>query len=225
MDNEFIAISPTVLADILNREQVMGISIQSIWHPVPRIAGSAYTVRCCGLDNTMVHAAIYRADPGDVIVVETSGCDFAVAGGNVCAVAKRRGIAGFVIDGVIRDISEIRQDQFPVFAKGIYPKPGIKGGQGAIGTSITCGGVHVSKGDIVVADEEGIVVVPKHLKVDILEKARAARDAEPSLEAWQKKHRISIDRFLSKGKAESAKTEPAKTEPNRMMDWIWKLER
>jgi regulator of RNase E activity RraA len=208
MDKEFIAISPTVLADILNREQVMGISIQSIWHPVPRIAGPAYTVRCCGMDNTMVHAAIYRADPGDVIVVETGGCDFAVAGGNVCAVAKKRGIAGFVIDGVIRDLSEICQDQFPVFAKGIYPKPGIKGGEGAMGTSIKCGGVHVSKGDIVVADEEGIVVVPKHLKVDILEKVRAAKDADLSLEAWQRKHMVFIERLLIRGKAESTETEP-----------------
>ena len=208
MDKEFIALSPTVLADTLNREQVMDISIQSIWHPVPRIAGPAYTVRCSGMDNTMVHAAIYRADPGDVLVVETGGCDFAVAGGNVCAVAKKRGIAGFVIDGVIRDLGEIRRDQFPVFARGIYPKPGIKGGKGAIGTSIKCGGVNVSRGDMVVADEEGIVVVPKHLKVDVLEKAHAAQAADPSLEEWQRKHMIAIERLLARGRAESPGAAP-----------------
>ena len=74
----------------------------------------------------MLHAAIYRAAPGSVIVVESGDVDHALAGGNVCAVAQRNGIAGFVVDGVIRDLAEIRAMRFPVFARGVIPIPGSK---------------------------------------------------------------------------------------------------
>ena len=91
-------------------------------------------------DNLMLHAAIYRARPGDVIVVEAGDADYAVSGGNVCAVAQRRGITGFVVDGVIRDLAEVREARFPVFARGCIPKPGVKESLGELNQAITCGG-------------------------------------------------------------------------------------
>ena len=115
--NAFSALSPTTLADAMGRDQVMDIGIRPLWQPMPRIAGPACTVRCAPGDNLMLHAAIYRAAPGSVIVVEAGDVDYAVSGGNVCAVAKRRGIAGFVVDGVIRDLAEVREDRFPVHKK------------------------------------------------------------------------------------------------------------
>jgi regulator of RNase E activity RraA len=77
----FANISPTTLADVLGREQVMDIGIRPLWTPVPRVAGPAFTVRCPPGDNLMLHAAIYRAQPGAVIVVEAGDVDHAVAGG------------------------------------------------------------------------------------------------------------------------------------------------
>ena len=77
------------------------------------MAGPALTVKAPPGDNLMLHAAIYRAPAGSVIVVEAGDVDYAVAGGNVCAVAQKNGIAGFVVDGVIRDLAEVREKRFP----------------------------------------------------------------------------------------------------------------
>src|SRR5262245_5876310 len=94
----FSALSPTTLADALSVEEVMAFAIPPLWPERPRLVGTAFPVRCAPGDNLMLHAAIYRAPPGSVIVVAAGDTKFAVAGGNVCAVAQRRGIAGFVVD-------------------------------------------------------------------------------------------------------------------------------
>jgi regulator of RNase E activity RraA len=92
----------------------MDNGIRPLYQNVPRIAGPAFTVRCGPGDNLMLHAAIYRAPARSVIVVESADLNYAVAGGNVCAVAQKNGIAGFVIDGVIRDMAKRRLHQFSI---------------------------------------------------------------------------------------------------------------
>jgi regulator of RNase E activity RraA len=148
----------------------------------------------------MLHAAIYRAPAGSVIVVEAGDVDYAVAGGNVCAVAQKNGIAAFVVDGVIRDLAEVRENRFPVFARGVSPIPGGKDVLETMNQPVTCGGVLVSPGDIVVADEEGIVVVPVADAERVLKAAqtRAAKDAAETLESWEAAHRARIDDILRK---------------------------
>lgn len=106
---DFRDIPTTTLADLLGREHVMDIGIRPLWQPVPRVAGPAFTVRCPPGDNLMLHAAVHRAAPGAVIVVESGDLEYALAGGNVCAVAQRRGVAAFVADGLIRDLAEVRE--------------------------------------------------------------------------------------------------------------------
>jgi regulator of RNase E activity RraA len=194
----FRALSPTTLADVLSREQVMNIGIRPLWPSMPRVAGPAYTVRCPPGDNLMLHAAIYRAEAGSVIVVESGDEDYAVAGGNVCAVAQRRGIAAFVIDGVIRDLAEVRELGFPVFARGVIPIPGTKKVVQPLNGQVWCGGVSVSGGDIVVADEEGIVVTPGARQEQVLRDAqeKQARDDRESLDAWEQAHRARVDQIL-----------------------------
>lgn len=197
----FAAIPPMTLADVLGREQVMDIGIRPLWPDVPRIAGPAFTVRVPPGDNLMVHAAIYRAAPGSIIVVESGTVDYAVAGGNVLAVAKRNGIAGFVIDGVIRDLAEARQAGMPVFARGVIPIPGAKSAVLPLNETVTCGGVRVGAGDVVVADEEGIVVTPLARQQEILAKAQAklAKDEAETLDEWAAAHRAKIDKLLAEG--------------------------
>ena len=194
----FNELSPTTLADVLGIGQVMDFGIRPLWQPMPRIAGPAYPVRCVAGDNLMLHAAIYRAPPGAVIVVQAGDLKYAVSGGNVCAVAARRGIAGFVVDGVIRDLAEVRAGRFPVFARGVSPIPGGKEGPGVLNGVIRCGGVQVGPGDSVVADEEGIVVVPADRQDAVLAAARerAARDADRTLEQWEAVHRARIEAIL-----------------------------
>ncbi|MEU0674257.1 RraA family protein [Streptomyces sp. NPDC006172] len=197
MNNTFKDIPPMTLADLLGREQVMDTGIRPLWDS-PRVAGPAYTVRCEPGDNLMLHAAIYRAEPGSVIVVESGDVDYALAGGNVCAVAQRRGVAAFVVDGVIRDLGEVREAGFPVFSRGVIPIPGTKKKLGALGAPARAGGVLVHPGDIVVADEEGIVVTPAARQEEILAAARAklAKEAEQSLDAWEADHRARIEKAL-----------------------------
>jgi len=196
----FQAISPTTFADTLTRDRVMNIGIRPLWQEMPRIAGPAYPVRCPAGDHLMLHAAIYRALPGSVIVVESGDVDYALAGGNVCAVAQKRGVAAFVVDGVIRDLAETRARRFPVFARGVIPMPGSKDKIGVLDGPVCCGGVEVAPGDIVVADEEGIVVVPKLQAAEILQaaQARAKKDAGQTLEEWEAAHRARIDEILRK---------------------------
>ncbi|MDD1062238.1 RraA family protein [Streptomyces cocklensis] len=197
--SEFRDIPPTTLADVLGRSQVMDAGVRPLWGPGPRIAGPAFTVRCPPGDNLMLHAAIYRAAPGSVIVMEAGDADYAVAGGNVCAVAQRRGIAGFVIDGVIRDLGEIRAMGFPVLARGVVPCPGGKKAVVPLGEPVRCGGVEVRAGDIVVADEEGVAVVPAGRAGQVLADARQklAKEAGESLDAWEAAHRARVDRILA----------------------------
>jgi len=194
----FAKLAPTALADFLELGSVVRHVIRPLWPAMPRIAGPAFTVRTAKHDNLMLHAAIYRAEPGDVIVVEAGDEEMAVAGGNVCAVAQRHGVAGFVVDGVVRDVTEARANGFPLFARGISPIPGAKDGPGEINGSISCGGITVTPGDVVVADEEGIVVVPRARAEEVLKKAeaKAVADAAETLDEWEKKHRARVDGTL-----------------------------
>jgi 4-hydroxy-4-methyl-2-oxoglutarate aldolase len=194
----FQKLSPTSFADVLSCNRVMDIGIRPLWADMPRVAGPAFTVRCSPGDNLMLHAAIYRAPAGSIVVVEAGDTDYAVAGGNVCAVAQKRGILAFVIDGVIRDLAEARNNRFPVFARGVIPLPGAKDVIGPLNEPVRCGGVQVSPGDVVVADEEGVVVVPHPQLESVLSKAqaRAATDAQETLESWEAKHRTRIEAIL-----------------------------
>jgi 4-hydroxy-4-methyl-2-oxoglutarate aldolase len=191
----FATLSPCTYADVLTRDRVMDPAIRPLWQPMPRLAGVAYPVACPAGDNLMLHVAIHRAPAGSVIVCAAGDSNWAMAGGNVCAYAQQRGIAGFVVDGVIRDIAETRNNRFPVLARGVIPIPGVRKIKGLINVPVMCGGVPVEPGDIVIADEEGIVVLPKAQAPDILAKAqaRAKKDAETTLEQWVKAHKERID--------------------------------
>jgi regulator of RNase E activity RraA len=186
----FSELSPTDYANVLKRDHFMDFGIKALWPNTPRVCGPAFTVQLAPGDHLMLHMAIHQAPEGSIIVASGCGNDLAAAGGNVCAVAKQRGIAGFIVDGVVRDIAEIRENQFPVFARGVFPVPGNKTFISPLETPIICGGVNVESGDIIVADEEGIVVIPKQRSEEIYSLVKAKFDAEQSmtLEQWQQHH-------------------------------------
>jgi regulator of RNase E activity RraA len=193
--SRFARYATTTYADVLTRDRVMDFGMRPLWMPIPRIAGPAYPVRNEPADNTMLHVAIHRAPPGSVIVCQAGDTDYAQAGGNVCAWAQKRGIAGLVVDGVVRDVGESRANGFAIFGRGILPIPAKRAKKGVLNGPVTCGGVTVAPGDVVIADEEGIVVLPAG-KADALFDAaatRAAKDAATSLEDWVAAHRKAID--------------------------------
>jgi len=196
----FRDVPTTTIGDLLGREQFMDIGIRPLWGAgAPRVAGPAYTVRCAKGDNLMLHAAIYRAEPGSVIVVESGDLDYALAGGNVCAIAHRRGVAAFVLDGLVRDIGEVRELGLPVYGRGVIPKPGGKSQALPLGQPVTCGGVTVHPGDVIVADEDGVAVVPAARVGEVLADARArlAKEAAETLDEWEAAHRARVEKILA----------------------------
>ena len=196
----FARFATTTYCDVLTRDRVMDMGMRPLWAPIPRIAGPAFPVRNEPADNLMLHIAIHRAPPGSVIVCQAGDNDYAQAGGNVCAWAQKRGVAGIVVDGVLRDVGESREHAFPLFGRGIIPIPAKRTKAGVLNGPVMCGGVAVAPGDIVIADEEGIVVLPAAKAEEILKaaEARAAKDASTSLEDWVAAHKRTIDDLVKK---------------------------
>jgi regulator of RNase E activity RraA len=148
------------VCDAMDRLGAMDYRIKPL-DPASRLCGPALTVRTRPGDNLMVWKAIDVAKPGDVLVVGTYGfTTTSTFGENVVKSAQAKGLAGIVCDGMCRDASGIRVTGLPSFALGFVPSSPSKDGPGEIGGPISCGGVPVHPGDLIVGDEDGVVVVP-----------------------------------------------------------------
>jgi len=148
------------ISDCLERGMAMQGAIAPL-HPSMTLIGRARTVKCMVADNSALHAAITVAEPGDVLVASAQGFeDVAVWGGLMTRAAVARGIAGLVVDGAVRDSAEMAQLGFPCFARCAVPRGPHKGFGGAVDAPISCAGVTLSPGDLIVADADGVVVVP-----------------------------------------------------------------
>lgn len=144
-----------------------------------KILGPALTVKSSMADNFIFHKALSMARPGDVIVVNACGdTNQSVCGDVMFRYAQSRGIAGFVIDGCIRDVQYLRENDFPVFALGVTPRGPYKNPVGEINTDIACGGQVVHPGDLIVGDEDGIAVVRQEDMDVIYEKVTAVQKKE-----------------------------------------------
>jgi RraA family protein len=148
-------------------------------HRGGKLAGPAFTVRAAPGDNLMVHKAIDLAAPGDVLVIDAGGAlEQAIIGEIMASWAAKRGVAGFVIDGAIRDIGAISAGAFPVYARGVTHRGPYKNGPGEINVPVTIAGMVVQPADIVVGDEDGVVAVPQADAEAVLAAARAQRAKE-----------------------------------------------
>lgn len=149
----------TVVADAMDRLGVAA-GIRPVW-PGARLAGTARTVWTRSGDNKVVHEALDLAEAGQVLVVNGGGDSTrALVGELMARRAQARGLAGFVIDGAIRDRADIEALRFPVFARAVTPAGPYKNGPGHLDRPVAIGGVCVLPGDFVLGDDDGIVVVP-----------------------------------------------------------------
>ncbi|HEY7255616.1 MAG TPA: RraA family protein [Solirubrobacterales bacterium] len=169
-----------LISDLMNRLYAMSPDLRPLTDPELSLAGPACTVKCYPGDNLMVHKSLDLAQPGDIVVVDTSESALtAVLGDLVCTKARHRGIAGFIVDGLIRDLPAIRAlGDFPVYAKGVTPKGPLHRGPGEINHPISCGGIVVNPGDVIVGDLNGVVVVPCGIAADLLERLRERSKVE-----------------------------------------------
>jgi len=150
-----------ILADVNGRRGALHGRIAAL-RPRMKLAGPALTVEVRPGDNLMIHAAMALAKPGDVLVIDGKGDQTAALMGTIMMTAcKQLGIAGVVIDGAVRDSLEIDEMDFPVFSVGTNPNGPTKNVAGRIGHPITCGGVTVRSGDLVVADADGVFVAER----------------------------------------------------------------
>lgn len=194
---KFAQLSPCDYAGVLKRENFMDAGIKELWQRTPRISGPAFTVKMIPGENLGLHMAIYAAPKGSIIVAQSGTMDYAVSGGNVCKIAKNLGVAGFVIDGVVRDIVEVREAKFPIFGRGVMPMPGSKKQAVPLNEPIVCGGIDVNPGDIIVADVEGVAVIPKERAEEVYKKTKekADKEAAMSFEEWAENHRKIVESF------------------------------
>ncbi len=154
-------------------------------HPDMKVVGTALTVNTAPGDNLMLHQAVLKAKPGDVLVVDAKGFTDAGLWGDVLTLAAQRaGIAGLVIDGSIRDSEAIINAGFPVFARGISIRGTTKVDPGSIGGTINLAGSAVERGDIIVGDRDGLVVVKAQ---EVLEALQSAEEREAKEEEFRRR--------------------------------------
>jgi RraA family protein len=168
---EFRNFATPDISDLLNRLYAVDPAIRCLTGDRHLLCGPACTVKVFPGDNLMVHKALDVAKPGDIVVVDAGGStQNAVLGDLISTKARHRGIAGFIVDGLIRDLPSIVPLDFPVFARGTTPIGPLHRGPGEINYPICCGGVVVNPGDLVVADAAGIIVIPSEIAPELLER-------------------------------------------------------
>jgi RraA family protein len=167
------------LSDSMGRTQTAASAIRPMHSGKTRLYGPALTVRVAPGDHLMVQKALDLAEPGDVIVVDAGGLlEVAMIGDIMTTYATERGIAGFVIDGAIRDAADIAARDLPVFARGVTPRGPSRLGSGEIHVTVAVGGMVVQPGDIIVGDADGVVSVPRVDAEEVLAAARVLRSKE-----------------------------------------------
>lgn len=171
------------IGDVMNRLQAMRGGFAA-YGARRRVVGPARTVRARPGDNLMLHRAIDLAQPGDVVVCDGAhDLSIALAGDLMISHAVSRGIAALVIDGAVRDLAEIAKLDIGVWACGHTPAGPFKDGPGEIGFAISCGGQVVQPGDLIAADEDGIVVVPREAAEAVIAAAEAHAAKEHAITA------------------------------------------
>jgi len=156
----FAGVPTSFIVDALGGSGALGWRIRPIVGQ--SLCGPALTCECGPGDNLALIAAVGESEPGDVIVAATGAfTGSAVTGDVLLGIARNRGVAGFVTDGLVRDFSDLAALGLPVFAMGRSPNSPGRRGPGTVGFPVICGGRVVAAGDIVVADADGVVVVPR----------------------------------------------------------------
>lgn len=181
--------------EVMGRVGCLEPAIRPI-QPGARVAGPAVTVLSQAGDNLMVLAAVEVCEPGDVVVIATtSRSTDGMCGELVATSFQAHGVAGLVCDAGVRDVAEIRQLGLAVWSRAISPQGTVKASAGSVNVPVVCGGVLVEPGDVVVADDDGVVVVPRREAAEVLERATARLDKEAGTRAALADGVLGIDHY------------------------------
>lgn len=158
--------------------QAMSATLKPLFEGI-RIAGPAKTAVITPGQNAAIHRAVHTASCGQVLVVDGGGDrSFGPFGDILATCCRNQGIVGAVIDNTIRDVAEIKEMQFPVYSLGANPAATEKKASGSIDLEVTCGGLRVRPGDIIVGDDDGVVVIPVEIAGDVADRVQIISERE-----------------------------------------------
>ncbi|MBM3626431.1 MAG: RraA family protein [Alphaproteobacteria bacterium] len=180
----FAGVPTGFVADAMNGRGALDARIKPIGRTPASFHGVAITCHAGPADNLALFGALAHGEPGDVMVCATDGfAETAVTGDLLLGMARNRGLAGFVTDGMVRDVPGIEAVGLPCFAAGVTPNSPVRNGPGTVGMPVVVGGVAVGSGDIVVGDGDGIVAVPFSAIEAVIARLVAVKAAEAALDA------------------------------------------
>lgn len=175
------------------RTGLLGSRLRPVW-PSERIAGSAVTVTVAPGDNTTIGVAVEQCSDGDVlVVVPTSSCEMGYVGDLLATSLQVRGVRGLVIESGVRDVADLEAMGFPVWSTCVSAEGTTKGVLGDVNVPIAIGGQLVSPGDVIVADRDGVVVVPRLRAAEVLAAAKAREEKEARARARYVAGEIALD--------------------------------